>query len=80
MISEAQLNVFREVNDVTADAPDLESESDNFRALQPLNERRLLDVDTGDGTGDATPTATLPTSLMVVALSSLALSSSKLSL
>jgi hypothetical protein len=41
------LNVFREIVDVTPDADDLESESDNFRALQPLNERRLLEVFTG---------------------------------
>ncbi len=46
-ISENQLNVFREVVDVTPDAEDLESESDNFRALQPLNERKLLEVYTG---------------------------------
>ena len=32
--------------DVTEDATDLEPESDNFRALQPLNRRKLLQVDT----------------------------------
>ena len=32
--------------DVSEDAADLEPESDNFRALQPLNRRKLLEVDT----------------------------------
>jgi hypothetical protein len=43
-ISEKQLNVFRDIVDVAPDSDDLESESDNFRALQPLNERHLVPI------------------------------------
>ncbi len=46
MISEEQLNTFRDIVDVDRASPIVESESDNFRETQPLNRRRLLDVHT----------------------------------
>ncbi len=46
MISEEQLNTFRDIVDVESSSPVVESESDNFRELQPLNKRKLLDVQT----------------------------------
>ena len=75
-ISEKQLNAFRDIVDVTPDADDLESESDNFRALQPLNERHLLEVVTGDGDGsDAETTSTSITTLAALAFLAVFLSS-----
>ncbi len=47
MISEEQLNTFRDIVDVESSSPVVESESDNFREPQPLNKRKLLDVQTG---------------------------------
>ena len=46
MISEEQLNTFRDIVDVESSSPVVESESDNFREPQPLNKRKLLDVKT----------------------------------
>jgi hypothetical protein len=46
MISEEQLNTFRDIVDVESSSPVVESESDNFREPQPLNKRKLLDVQT----------------------------------
>jgi len=46
MISEEQLNTFRDIVDVESSSPVVESESDNFREPQPLNKRKLLDVHT----------------------------------
>jgi hypothetical protein len=46
MISEEQLNTFREIVDVESSSPVVETESDNFREPQPLNKRKLLDVHT----------------------------------
>jgi hypothetical protein len=46
MISESQLNTFRDIVDVEHSSPIVESESDNFREPQPLHKRKLLDVHT----------------------------------
>ncbi len=43
-ISEAQLNQFRDLFDVLEDSLAIDSESDNFRPMQPLNGRDLLFV------------------------------------
>jgi len=40
-ISESQLNQFRDLFDVLEDGLNIESESDNFRPMQPLNDREL---------------------------------------
>ena len=67
MISEEQLNVFRDIVDVDFASPIVESESDNFREPQPLNRRKLLDVHTPPSAAPslATSTACLFISIIV---------------
>ena len=55
MISERQLNEFRDVVDVDVESHVIESESDNFREPQPLHRRKLLDVHTMPSVAGSSP-------------------------
>ncbi len=65
MISEEQLNTFRDIVDVESSSPVVESESDNFREPQPLNKRKLLDVHTSS---DSSRINIVSLSLLVICL------------